>query len=196
MENRNEIPDYRDVMKEQWNTELKSVRMTGFIVSILMLAVGICCIIWPTPSMATMGVIASLLIITLGIFQTVSYFSLPLLIRRTGTLISGILNIMVGILLLCSPVAVTLTTFTYMLGFVLFFIGIDLLVFAGRLRFIAVTGYGWLIFNGVVSLLGAFAFLFMPLTSAAVLNYVIAVYLVLDGITLLVETISMKELKA
>ncbi len=196
MNNINNMPDYRDMMTEQWNQELKSIRTTGFIVSILMLLLGVCCVIWPAPSMTVMSVLASIIIIVLGVFEIVCYCSAPILIRRAGTLISGILNILVGVLLQCSPVVVTLTTFTYMLGFLLFVFGIDLLVFAGRLHLFAITGYGWLIFNGVLSLIAAFAFLFLPLASAAVLNYVIAAYLLVDGITLLVETISMKEMKA
>lgn len=196
MSNYDDMPDYRGIMTEQWNKELKSVRTSGFIVSILLLLLGICCIIWPAPSMATMGILASIIIMALGVFEIVCYCSLPLLIRRAGTLISGILNILVGFLLLCSPAAVTLATFTYMLGFLLLIFGIDLLVFAGRLRFFDITGYGWLVFNGVMSIVAAFLFLFMPLVSAAVLNYVIAAYLLVGGITLLVETISMKELKA
>lgn len=196
MKNYDDRSDYRGIIKEQWNQELKSVRTAGFVVSILMLLLGICCIIWPAPSMKTMGVLASILIMALGVFEIICYGSAPIMIRRAGTLISGILNILVGLLLLCSPTAVTLATFTYLLGFLLFMFGIDLLVFAGRLRFFSITGYGWLIFNGVMSIVVALLFLLMPLVSAAVLNYAIAAYLLADGLALLVETVSMKEMKA
>lgn len=196
MKNYDDRSDYRGIMKEQWNQELKSVRTAGFVVSILMLLLGICCIIWPAPSMKTMGVLASILIMALGVFEIICYGSAPIMIRRAGTLISGILDILVGLLLLYSPTAVTLATFTYLLGFLLFMFGIDLLVFAGRLRFFSITGYGWLIFNGVMSIVVALLFLLMPLVSAAVLNYAIAAYLLADGLALLVETVSMKEMKA
>lgn len=195
MDNLNDLSDYRGVVTAQWNRELKSLRTAGFIVSGVMLLLGVFCLVWPAPSMKAMSVLASLAIIGLGVFEIVSYCSVPLLIRRAGTLISGILNVFVGLMLLCAPTAVTLSTFTYMLGFLLFVFGIDLLVFAGRLRFYKVSGRGWLIFNGIISLLVAFAFLFMPLFSAAVLNYVIAAYLLVDGVTLLVETASMKVLQ-
>lgn len=190
------MPEYGSLLAKQWNKELKSVRITGFIVSVLMLVFGVCCIVWPAQSMTVISVIASVLIVVLGAFEIVSFCLLPPLIRRAGTLISGILNVIIGSLLLFSPTGVTLAAFTYMMGFMLMLFGIDLLAFAGRLHAFAITGYGWLIFNGIANIITSLIFLFLPMASALVLNYMTAIYLLIGGLSLLIETVSMNDLKA
>lgn len=189
--------DYRKMLAGQWNHELRSIRITSIIISLVLLALGVLCAIFPGKSIAALSVIASILIVVLGVFQIVCYCKLPILIRRVGTLVSGILNILLGILLLCSPIGVTLSTFIFMMGFMLISIGIEELVFSGTLKSFGVSGSGWLIANGIISILAALMFFFMPMMASVVaINYMIAAYLIVDGVTLLIEAISMKDLKA
>ena len=54
---------------------------------------------------------------------------------------------------------------------------------------------GMITFSGVVSIVLAVVFLLLPLLSMMVLNYILALYLIIGGITLLVEALSMKEIR-
>ena len=50
-------------------------------------------------------------------------------------------------------------------------------------------------FSGVLTILMAIIFLILPWTSAILINYIIAAYLIIDGVTLLIEAINMKKIR-
>lgn len=110
-------------------------------------------------------------------------------------LINSVLNIFLGCLLIAAPATVSISAFAFMFGFLLLVFGIDLLAFSGKLGFFGVTGYGWVIATGVISVIASAAFFLMPMASSVALNVVLAVYLVVGGVTLLIETLSMKDLR-
>ena len=180
----------------RWNKRLRSVRTASFIISILMIILGILCFIFPMETMSVIEVIACLLLISFGIYQMVDYFNEPVWFRFPGNLAGGILNIIMGILLLISPKEVTISTFAFLFGWILMMAGIEKMSFGNKLSFFAVSDYGWLTFSGVFNIIAALLFIFLPLASTLALNFIIAAYLLVGGITLLIEAFSMKDLKA
>lgn len=63
------------------------------------------------------------------------------------------------------------------------------------MKYYRIMKTGMITFSGVVSIVLAVVFLLLPLLSMMMLNYILALYLIIGGITLLVEALSMKEIR-
>lgn len=68
------------------------------------------------------------------------------------------------------------------------------MTWGSKLSFFRVINTNYLSFTGLVNLLLGIIFMVMPFQSALVVNYVIAAYLIVAGISLLIEAISMKKI--
>ena len=134
--------DIASSFAELWNRRVRSIRLTGIAVSAVMILLGILLCAFRGESIAAIETLAALLVMALGIYELVEYFSLPVIFQRGGVLINSILNIFMGILLLVSPVDVTIGTFSFLFGFLLMTFGIDVLALSGKLRYFGAEGYG------------------------------------------------------
>lgn len=92
------------------------------------------------------------------------------------------------------PVTITVSTLTFLFAFVLLVNGIQKMTWGSKLSFFRVINTNYLSFTGLVNLLLGIIFMVMPFQSALVVNYVIAAYLIVAGISLLIEAISMKKI--
>lgn len=114
---------------------------------------------------------------------------------RDGMLIiSGILNILIGVMLFVMPVTVTVEVITFMLAFLLIFSGAQKISFASRLKYFRIPHTGSLTFSGVLNIILAVIFLLLPFMSALTLNYILAAYLIITGAALFAEAIGMHKL--
>lgn len=179
---------------ENWNRKLKSVRLLGAVVSLCMLVCAVLCMHSAVPMHQALKTAAALVIIALGMYQLVDYYYMPVLLRDGGTLIGAVLNTVIGMLLLFSPVEITVSVFAYMFGFLLMIFGVNKITFANKLHFFGIFDYSWVIASGVLNILAA-VFLIIPLISIVMLNTALAGYLAMGGITLLVEVVTMKNMK-
>jgi uncharacterized membrane protein HdeD (DUF308 family) len=186
--------DYISEFSDNWNKRISPLRKAGIIISVLMLILGVLLLIFPMQSAVVIEVIAALLIVVLGISQIVEYVRMPPYIRRAGILVLSILNIIFGILLAASPNKVGVPTFAFMFGLMMLMAGIDKLTLADRLKFFSVPNCVWVIASGVFSIIAAVFFIVAPFASTIVLSCFIAVYLLVGGLTLLVESLSMKDM--
>lgn len=187
--------DFEQVFSENWNRKLKSVRILGLTVSLLMLACAVVCMNCPIQTLQLLKRAAALIIISFGIYQLVDYFYMPILLRDASTLIGCVLNIVIGMLLLFSPVEITVSVFAYMFGFLLMIFGVNKITFANKLHFFDIEDYSWVIASGILNILAAAAFLITPLLFTVALNIVLAGYLFVGGAALLIEVIAMKNMK-
>ena len=187
--------DFARVFSENWNRKLKSVRLLGAVVSLCMLVCAVLCMQAPSPMQKALKIAAALVIIALGMYQLVDYYYMPVLLRDGGTLIGAVLNTVIGMLLLFSPVEITVSVFAYMFGFLLMIFGVNKITFANKLHFFGIFDYSWVIASGVMNILAAAVFLIIPLISIVMLNTALAGYLAVGGITLLVEVVTMKNMK-
>ena len=187
--------DFRQEFVEKWNKKIHSLRIAGIVVGILMVGCAILCMLYPVKSVTLISTIASTLILVLGAYQIIDYLASPVIFRWPGSMISAICNLLIGFLLLCSPIEMTINTFAFIFGFILMIYGINKLTFAHQLSFFRIESYGWVIFTGIINLLAALAFIVAPMVSTVILNYLIAAYLLIGGIALLIEVIEMNDLK-
>lgn len=188
--------DFAQELAQRWNKKLRSVRISCFVISALMVLCGVLCAVFPVQSVLVVENIAAVVIMALGVYECIVFACDPPFLRSAGTLASGILNIFLGVMLLVSPSQITISTFAFMFGLVLMVLGVDKIAFAGKLSFFGIADHGWVVVSGVMDTVMALALMFAPLVSTLVLNYVMAGYLLVLGITLCIEAFSLKEWKA
>lgn len=145
--------DFRSEFVGKWNKKIHSLRVAGIIVAILMIICAILCMIYPVKSVTIIGTIATGLILILGIYQIIDYIAAPPLFRGPGGLVSAICNLLIGLLLICSPIEMTINTFAFIFGFILMVYGLNKLSFAHQLSFFGIESYGWVIFTGIINVL-------------------------------------------
>lgn len=93
------------------------------------------------------------------------------------------------------PAEITAMSLIIMLAFILLFYGAQKIAFSRRISFLEILDTHIYTINGILTIILSIVFLLLPLTSALVINYIIAAYLIVDGITLFIEAINMKKLK-
>ena len=186
--------DYVNEFIEEWNKKVKKLKITGIVIALIMIVVGICCIFYPMETFSVIQGLAAAALIILGICNVAGYVASTYYFRDPMQIVNGILDILLGILLIFMPTAVTVSTLTFLLGFLLLFHGAERISLAGKLKFYRIMDTGFLTFGGVLDLILAVIFLALPLFSALVLNYIIAAYLIVNGVILLIEAISMKTI--
>lgn len=186
--------DYRDDFRQFWNNNVKKYRTGSIVTGIIMIILGILCMVYPVETMVVIEVVASLALIAVGIAELVGYANTPVYIRFGGGLLNGLLNIMLGIILLSSPKDALIATYAWMFAIALLMFGISELSLKSRLQFFGVQNTGSLTLNGVLSIIFAIILFFIPQASIAI-SYILAIYFVVSGVTALISGINAKELK-
>lgn len=186
--------DYGNEFRNYWNDHVKKFRAGGFVAGIIMIVLGVLCFIFPVNSLLVMEILIAILIITAGAGEIAAYSRMPVFLRLPGTLISGILNILLGVLLLVGDRQEMMITFAFIFSIELIVVGIQEIAASNRMRFFGETSTGWLVASGALNLIGGCCLLFMPAASIAI-SFVVAIYLVVGGVSLLVKAVNAKELK-
>lgn len=177
----NNDTDYRDEFRGFWNNNVKKFRTSSIVLGVIMLILGILCFIFPVRSMIVMEYIASIFLIIIGIGQIYAESQLPVYLKTGGTLLSGVLNIILGIMLILSPTEVMMSTFAFIIAIDLLLLGIEQCVAYSRAKFFQAEGAGWVLFEGILNIILAIIFMFMPQMSITI-SYIIAIYLTVIGI--------------
>ena len=74
-------------------------------------------------------------------------------------------------------------------------LGIEQIVLVRRLNYFGVENFAWVIINGILNIISAILFLSMPITSVAAAGIIVAIYMIIGGVTLFIESINAKNLK-
>lgn len=177
----------REQLRAEWNKRIKKVRRAELILGIIMIVIGLLCIFFPMDSVSVMGIIASAAIMIFGIYEIVEYFSLPVYFRMGGLLVSGILNLLTGVLLLTLRAEEMLTIFSFLFAIDILMLGIEEISMSSSVAWIGLGDSGWLIASGVINILVSLLFFFAPVTSMMAIGILVGIYLIIGGILMLVE---------
>lgn len=186
--------DYVQELVDTWNKGQKKIRTTYLIIAAVLILAGILTAVFPAGIFAVIQYIAAAAVIVIGIYHFVAYASMTYYFKDGMLIMSGILNILIGIMLFIMPVALTVQVITFMLAFILIFSGAQKISFASRLKYFRIRHTGSLTFSGVLSIILAVIFLLLPFVSALTLNYILAAYLIITGIALFGEALGMHRL--
>ena len=186
--------DYVQELIDTWNKKRKKVRTAYFIIAAVLFLAGILTAVFPVRVFAVIQYLAAAAVIVIGIYHFVAYTSMTYYFKDGMLIMSGILNILIGIMLLIMPVTLTVQVITFMLAFLLIFTGAQKISFASRLKYFQIPNTGSLTFSGILNIILGVIFLLLPFVSALALNYILAAYLVITGAALFVEALGMHKL--
>lgn len=186
--------DYVQELIDTWNKKRKKVRTAYFIIAAVLFLAGILTAVFPVRVFAVIQYLAAAAVIVIGIYHFVAYTSMTYYFKDGMLIMSGILNILIGIMLLIMPVTLTVQVITFMLAFLLIFTGAQKISFASRLKYFQIPNTGSLTFSGILNIILAVIFLLLPFVSALALNYILAAYLIITGAALFVEAFGMHKL--
>lgn len=187
--------DYVQELIDTWNRRRKKMRTAYFIMAVVLLIAGVLTAVFPVGIFAVIQYFAALAVIIIGIYHFVAFASMTYYFKDYMLLLSGILNVLIGVMLFVMPVTLTVQVITFMLAFLLIFSGAEKLSMASRLRYFRIPHTGSLTFSGILNIILAVIFLLLPFVSALALNYILAAYLLLTGAALLVEAIGMNKIE-
>ena len=186
--------DYVQELIDTWNKKRKKVRTAYFIIAAVLVLAGILTAVFPVRVFAVIQYLAAAAVIVIGIYHFAAYTSMTYYFKDGMLIMSGILNILIGIMLLIMPVTLTVQVITFMLAFLLIFTGAQKISFASRLKYFQIPNTGSLTFSGILNIILAVIFLLLPFVSALALNYILAAYLIITGAALFVEAFGMHKL--
>jgi len=186
--------DYVQELIDTWNSRRKKMRAAYIIIAAVLLIAGVLTAVFPVGIFTVIQYFAAVAVITVGIYHFVAFASMTYYFRDYMLLLSGILNVLIGIMLFVMPVALTVQVITFLLAFLLIFSGAEKLTLASRLRYFRIPHTGSATFSGVLNIILAVVFLLLPFVSALALNYILAAYLVITGIALLIEAAGMHKI--
>lgn len=187
--------DFVQEFKENWNKRIKKFRNGCFILSLLMIVIGLACFFFPVKTFHVVKILVSMIFIGFGICAIISYCLTTSYFKDPIVIIIGVTHILFGILLFEIPADITAMSLTIMLAVMLLFYGAEKISFSRRLSFFGIIDTSVYTVSGILTIILSIIFMIIPLTSAIVINYMIAAYLIVDGIILLIETMNMKKLE-
>lgn len=187
--------DYVQELIDTWNKGRKRIRTAYFIIAVLLVAAGILTAVFPTGIFSVIQYLAAIAVIVVGIYHFVCYASMTYYFKDSMLIINGVLNILIGIMLLIMPVTLTVQIITFMLSFLLIITGAQKISFASKLKYYRISHTGFLTCSGVLNIILAVVFLLLPFASALTLNYILAAYLIISGIALFIEAAGMHKIE-
>ena len=186
--------DYVNEYIDQWNDRLRSAKIWMMVIGIALVIIGLASAFAPLSMYSFIQAFAGIALIAHGASHVMSYFQTPQFFRNGATLASGILNGLMGVLLLALPASLTAGTL-FLLAFLLVTTGIEHISFAQSMKYYQLGMPSTGTVNGVVDiLLGIMLVVMSPFTSIAI-GILVAVYLVIAGVTLIIESLSIKRIE-
>lgn len=156
---------------------------TGVVWGVLTIILGFCAMGSPLISGLAVAMLVAIALIAAGIGETIYAFQAGSLGKGIVQLLFGGLTVIVGIVMLSQP-GMALATLTLVLA-VYFVVDGLIAVFAGFTRKPA-RGWGWLVFNGIVTLaLGWMIYRSWPVSGVWAIGILVGVRLLFAGMTMI-----------
>ena len=162
---------------------------------LLLIATGIAIFARPVAGYAGLSILFTVVIIMSGIAQVVFATSNKTLLKGWGwTLVSGILDIAIGIYLAMYPL-LTMATLPFFVGFWLIFKSFYLMGASFDLSDLGLAGWGWLLIGGFLVLLAGFYIIYYPAAGALAIVAVSGTAFVVAGILYSILSFKLKDIK-
>lgn len=180
-------------MQDKINRKLRSLRRLGLVLAAVLVVLGIVLLFCPRSVVLWIERGIAVILGLVGIVEILDYLSTSALFRQSLTIVRGLFDLLIAVLLLRADAEMVITVFAVLLGVSAIVIGIHKLDYAMKLNYFRVEGSGMAIAGGVLSVIAGICFLISPLSSAIVLTTLIAAYCILGGIALFIEMLSFRN---
>jgi len=162
---------------------------------LLLIAAGVAIFARPVAGYAGLSILFTIVMIASGIAQVIFATSNKALLKGWGwTLVSGILDIAIGIYLAMYPL-LTMATLPFFVGFWLIFKSFYLMGASFDLNDLGLSGWGWLFFGGLLVLLAGFYIIYYPVAGAVGIVAVSGTAFILAGILYSILSFKLKDIK-
>lgn len=188
--------DYRQEIRDFWNANLKKYRTASICSGIVLLILGVAGMIWPLQSVVAVAYIIAAALIVFGIAKIIGYSKTPSYFRMGLGLVDGILDILLGVMMIFSGTEVMLYTLSFFFAFELIATGIEHIAVGNKIQFFGFGATGSFTFSGIINLIVGTLLLFMPGASLLTLGTIAIFFLITKGILLIVDGVRAGELKA
>lgn len=165
----------------------------SLLLGILYLFAGLWVFRTPLESYITLSIVFSAFILVSGIFEIA--FSLAgrkIMVGWGWYLVGGILDLIIGALLLAHP-QMTMVILPFFVGFWLLFRSVMAIGFAFQLKSFDVKSWGWLLFIGILTLLFSILLLANPIIAGLSIVYMTGSAFVFMGIFRIVFAFDLKK---
>ncbi len=179
---------------ERWNEGVRGTRALAIGLGALLALAGVASLASPFSLYAVIQTVIAVALIAGGTAGIVGYVRTPELFRSPVALVTGILNALLGVLVLALPSYLTAGTLTLLLAFLFIASGAERLSSAHRMRYFGFEGTGVSTATGVLNIVAGVVFLIAPLFSSLVLGYLMAAYLIVAGASLMAEGVAMRPI--
>ncbi len=183
-----------------YNETFKSIKDTikhwylPLILGIIFIATGIWAIITPTATYLSLALFFSVAFFVIGILEIIFSISYRKQLDGWGwSLASGILNTLVGLLLILYP-QISIITLPLFVGFVVLYRSMLAIAWSIELKKYKVSNWGWLLFTGILGVIFSFILIWNPLFAGLTVAVFTGVALITVGIFHIYFSIGLKKL--
>lgn len=153
------------------------------IIGILAIILGIWCITTPWATIISLSIIFGAIFLVTGIFTIIFAISNKDSLHGWGwTLMSGIIDILFGIIILSLPIEVITLVLAYFVGFYVMFQSIWSIGTATELYSKKVNGWGWLLTLAIIGLILSIIFILSPAFTSGVIAYLVSLSFFVYGL--------------
>ncbi|MGI6177808.1 MAG: DUF308 domain-containing protein [Eubacterium sp.] len=188
--------DYKSQVRDYWNGNLKKFRIVTIILGIVLLALGVLNLFFPIRSMVVMAYVMAVVMIVTGIGRIVEYAKMPSYMRTGLWLLNGVLDLLLGVMLVFSSKETMLFTLSFFFAFDLVVSGIESLTLGSHAKFFGFENSGSFTAGGVINIIVGIILLLMPGASLITLSVLITVFFITRGVVLIGSGIRAGKLKA
>lgn len=185
-------------MKNYFLTEIKEAVKNWWVsllVGILAIVVGIWTFFTPGQSLAALTVLFEVALIVAGILEIIFAVSNRKVLYGWGwSLTAGILELLLGVMLIAMPMPSVAVILIYVVGFWILFRSIWSIGASFDLHQVGIRGWGWLLVMGILMALFSFLFLLSPAFGGIFIVVFVGIALLVYGIFRIVLAFDLKAL--
>lgn len=190
-------PGFEDAgeLIDRWNAGVRRTRALTIALGALLVLAGIASALSPLSLYALIQAAVSAALVVGGIAGVAFWAATPAPLRSPASVVMGVLNALLGIMLLTVPTYLTAETLALLLAALFLAAGAERISFSRRIARAGIEGPGVILAAGIVNVGAGVAFLLLPFISSLMLVYLMAAYLVVGGASLLVEGVAMHQVE-
>jgi uncharacterized membrane protein HdeD (DUF308 family) len=184
-----------------YNDTFKSVKDTikhwylPLILGIIFIVIGIWALLTPETTYLSLALLFSVAFFVTGILEIIFSISFRKQLDGWGwSLASGILNSIIGFILILNP-QISIITLPLFVGFVVLYRSIMAIAWSIELKNYKVSNWGWLLFTGILGAIFSFILIWNPLFAGLTVAVFTGITLITIGIFHVHFSIELKKLK-
>ncbi len=167
----------------------------SLLVGLLAIALGIWCLFTPFSTLVALTFVFAITFFISGLSEIIFAISNRNILNGWGwTLVSGIVDLLFGIILILLPIEVITLVLAYFVGFWVMFHSIWAIGSAVELQRGGISGWGWLLILAIMGVIMSFIFIISPLFTTGFIIFLVSISIISYGISRIFLSFKLKSL--